>query len=225
MISGAALTATGAITGNAKLSKWGGILSLAGGIGGLATGAWSSVASDVAGQAAQEGAVAFEHSAASYGSDALGAGGMTGSEAGGNAALSQANVGAIDPSASAGASSGGMPAGAQQATAPNLSAPAVTSPAIPANGPSAMAPGTNAPATDGGLLGGLKSGMTWAEKNPRLTQAGAGLLQSGLGAYGQQEAAKTQIALQEEAQARARARLNDSVKGVRVPTYQPLPRG
>ena len=71
----------------------------------------------------------------------------------------------------------------------------------------------------------IKSGMTWAEKNPRLTQAGAGLLQAGLGAYGQQDAMKEQLKAQEDMEARRRQRMNDSVKGVRVPVYQPKPRG
>lgn len=38
MIVGAAMTVVGTITGNEKLTKWGGILSLAGGIGGALTG-------------------------------------------------------------------------------------------------------------------------------------------------------------------------------------------
>ena len=73
----------------------------------------------------------------------------------------------------------------------------------------------------GGLLDSLKGGMTWAEKNPRLTQAGAGILQAGLGAYGQQQAAIEQQRMIEDAQARARQRLSDSVRSVRAPTYKP----
>lgn len=80
-----------------------------------------------------------------------------------------------------------------------------------------LAKGGAAAANEGGML---SSAMSWMEKNPKLTQAGAGLLQAGLGAYGQQEALKEQMRMQEEQQARARQRLNDSVKGLTVPVYQ-----
>ena len=52
MIAGGALTAVGAITGNKKLMKIGGVLGLAGGVASLASNAWSSVASEVASGAA-----------------------------------------------------------------------------------------------------------------------------------------------------------------------------
>ena len=257
MIAGAAMSAIGAISGNKRLSQFGAVLGLAGGVAGLASGAWSAAADTVASQAAQEGAVAFEHSAASYGSDALGAGGVTGAAAGGDAALSQANMAAMDPSASAGATAGGMSpngldtsdigigavntGGLQTPPVPGATPPTTvnivngggnqgTAPAIQANGQSATQPGMLQTFKDGaGSIGdSLKSGVKWATANPenaRITQAGAGLLSAGFGYVGQQEAVKTKIQMEEAAQARARARLNDSVKGVRVPTYQPLPRG
>lgn len=52
MVAGGALTAIGAVSGNKQCSKWGGILSLAGGVGALATGAANATASTVADQAA-----------------------------------------------------------------------------------------------------------------------------------------------------------------------------
>ena len=68
--------------------------------------------------------------------------------------------------------------------------------------------------------GVLSDSMAWMEKNPKLTQAGAGLLTAGLSGYAQQEQLKEQMRAQEEAQARARKRLNESVSGVTMPVYQ-----
>jgi hypothetical protein len=79
-------------------------------------------------------------------------------------------------------------------------------------------------AESGGILSNmsdkLKPAFDWMEKNPRITQAGAGLLQSGLSGYAQQQALQEQMRMQEEAQARARRRMSDSVQGVTVPVYQ-----
>ena len=121
---------------------------------------------------------------------------------------------------------GAGPAGGQvAAAAPNFTAPAITAPAVPINGAGAVAAGGGAAAPQGMLssLGDKLSGaVEWAKQgnNARLVQAGSGILSAGLGAYGQQEAIKEQIKLQEEAQARARQRLNDSVTPLRVPTYK-----
>ena len=68
--------------------------------------------------------------------------------------------------------------------------------------------------------GMLSDSMAWMEKNPKLTQAGAGLLTAGLSGYAQQQAVKDQMQAQEDAQARARKRLNDSIQGMAVPVYQ-----
>ena len=224
MVAGAAMSAVGALTGNKNLSKWGGIVSLAGGVAGLATGAWSTAAEGLAGETAKEGAIAFEHGAGAYtGEAAASASGSLGSTM---SAVTQANAGlgslpaGVSPSASlmptqqAGAAASAVaptPGAISAYSTPQGITAAVNNPAVAANG--------------GGLLSSvgdtLKSGMAWAEKNPRLTQAGAGILSAGLGAIGQQEAVKQQIKLQEDATARARQRLNDSVKGLTVPVYVP----
>ncbi len=225
MIAGAAMTAVGAITGNKTLSKWGGIASLAGGVAGLATGAWSTAADSIAQQAAKEGAVAFEHGA-----------GAAAGEAGAAAAAGSAST--MDGVIQAGAGLGGtttMPAaqtgGALQSVGQNL-APQVAQVAQ-VNPTAAAAQGiSNAVANTPNIVNGassigsgirdsMKSGMAWAKKNPLLAHAGGGVLQAGLGAIGQQEAIKTEIKLREEAQGRARQRLNDSVKGLTVPVYVP----
>lgn len=223
MIGGGALTAIGAITGSKKAQKWGGILSLAGGVAGLATGAWSAASSTLAEQTATESFRAAELAAQA----GEGMQGMVGAS----------GLGSLPDSASMATQALGdvaQPAADAIVAAPAVNSQALTNsiagatqPAIPVNGPSAMPPGGGAAAPSGMLqsMGDtLKSGVDWATKNQanaRITQAGAGLLQAGLGAYGQQAAVKEQIKLQEDAQLRARQRLNDSIKGVRVPVYQP----
>jgi hypothetical protein len=67
--------------------------------------------------------------------------------------------------------------------------------------------------------------MDWAKQNPRLVQAGSGLLTAGMNYYGQQDAIKTSLALQEAAAQRSRDRINASTRGLPVPTYQPPPKG
>jgi hypothetical protein len=231
MIAGAAMTAVGTLTGNKNLTKWGGLVSLAGGVSGLATGAWETAAGSLAQETAKEGAIAFEHGAGAYTGEA--AASASGSFGNTMSAVTQANAGleslpaGVSPSASlmpsqqagAAASAASPTSGAVSAySTPQGIANAVGNPAVASNG--------------GGILSGIrdgvsgvgdtiKSGMAWAEKNPRLAQAGAGILSGAMGAIGQQEAIKTQIKLQEDANARARQRLNDSVKGLTVPVYVP----
>lgn len=56
MMAGGALSLVGTLSGNEKLSKIGGLLSLAGGVGGLASGAWEGAAKTVAERAGTEAA-------------------------------------------------------------------------------------------------------------------------------------------------------------------------
>ena len=220
MIAGGVMTGLGAVTGNKKLQKWGGVLSLAGGIGGLATGAWASTASSVAEGAAQESFRAAELGAQSA-ADALG--GAAGGLADAAGSLVQANAGndfGMLNSMTGGVTQAPMTPGFNPA-APSIAAPAAAAPSIPSPlgqvGGAAQTALKGATETGGGML---KDGMAWMEKNPKLTQAGAGLLQAGLGAYGQAEAVKDQMRLQDEQRERARQRLSDSVQGVTVPVYQ-----
>jgi len=68
----------------------------------------------------------------------------------------------------------------------------------------------------------IQKALKWAQEgnNPRLVQAGSNIVGTGMLALSKQEAIKDQNRLQEEALQRARDRLNASVKGLRVPTYQ-----
>lgn len=240
MIAGAAMTAVGAVTGNQRLMQIGGIASLAGGVAGLATGAWEATASTLAEQAAKEGAVAFEHGAGAYAGAAEAASGGTGalsaSEFAGlqnpaygaaaagqefAAPVAQAAAGPVSPGAAvptAATTPGAAVTGVTgvpnpAATVPNPSA-ALTKPAIAVNGGGGVG---------SGVLDSVKSAIKWAGSTPenaRLVQGGLGILSSGLSAYGQQEAIKEQMALQEAQRQRQIDRLNESVKGVRaMPVY------
>jgi hypothetical protein len=145
----------------------------------------------------------------------------------------QANLGVTDIGVGA-ASAGGAVPGIAPAVPPVVtgSATPTTVNLVNAGGTTATAPGLQgvvdvAKEKLSGLTansevgdGMLSKSMSWMKENPRLTQAGAGLLTAGLSAYGQQEAIKEQMRMQEEQQARARKRLSDSVQGVTVPVYQ-----
>lgn len=222
LIAGGVMTGLGVVTGNKKLQKWGGVLSLAGGVAGLAAGAWSSTASTVA-----EGAARESFRAAELGAQAAGdaAGAVAGGLADSGGGVLQANLGVSD-----------IGVGAASAGAAPQMAPGMVAPTIPktvnlgslggVQGTAGGAQGAidvaaqklgDVAATGKGML---SDSMAWMEKNPKLTQAGAGLLTAGLSGYAQQQAVKDQMQAQEDAQARARKRLNDSIQGMAVPVYQ-----
>jgi len=233
MIGGGVLAGLGAVTGNKKLQKWGGILSIAGGVAGLASEAWSSAAGSIAEQSAEsvarEGFQGLEYGRNVGEAAGAAAGGLADASAG----MLQANLGVTDIGVGA-ASAGGAVPGIAPAVPPVVtgSATPTTVNLVNAGGTTATAPGLQGVVdvakeklsglTANSEVGGgmLSKSMSWMEKNPRLTQAGAGLLTAGLSAYGQQEAIKEQMRMQEEQQARARKRLSDSVQGVTVPVYQ-----
>lgn len=74
MIAGAALTAVGTVTGNEKLTKYGGLLGMAGGAGAIMSGAYASAANQVGNQAAvQGGQQAATDAAAQAGTSGAGA--------------------------------------------------------------------------------------------------------------------------------------------------------
>ena len=233
MIGGGVLAGLGAVTGNKKLQKWGGILSIAGGVAGLASGAWSSAAGSIAEQSAEsvarEGFQGLEYGRNVGEAAGAAAGGLADASAG----MLQANLGVTDIGVGA-ASAGGAVPGIAPAVPPVVtgSATPTTVNLVNAGGTTATAPGLQGVVdvakeklsglTANSEVGGgmLSKSMSWMKENPRLTQAGAGLLTAGLSAYGQQEAIKEQMRMQEEQQARARKRLSDSVQGVTVPVYQ-----
>jgi hypothetical protein len=285
MIAGGAMSGIGAITGNKSLSRFGAVLGLAGGVAGLATGAWTSAASTISEEAASASAFFDVGEKGALGARSLAGGGealsglaqtTTNAELGAAGASTPsfeypdalANRGVMagatgQPSTlgaapTSGATTAGVAQPSTPSTVPTSTAPVgqagapvgqvgsgatplagTTSAATPA-GTNVVAPGS----TSQGLLSSLQSKageaysgakrgvgefFDWAtanDKNARITQAGAGLLSAGMGAYGQQEAMKAQIKMQEEALARSRARLNESLlKMGPMPTYQPPQKG
>ena len=225
MIAGGVMTGLGVLTGSKKLQKWGGILGLAGGIAGLASGAWSSTAQSIAADAPTAGFGGAEYGMAQR---------LTGTAAGGlgeaASSLVQANAGAglgVSDIGVGGASAGSAQPWQTPGINPgaNPGGPSITAPSVPSSVNLGSAGGsmqtlTRGAAAAGGDTGMLSNAMSWMKANPGLTQAGAGLLTAGLSGYAQQEALKDQMRMQEEAQARARKRLSDSVQGVNVPVYQ-----
>lgn len=225
MIAGGVMTAVGTLSGNKKLAKWGGLLSLAGGVAGMATGAWTAAADGIAAESMSGMDLAADAAAGSGNSIATAGEGLL-SSVGPMADAAGAMTSPVSP--------GGEFASADLATAPSLGqappgqAPTAATPTAataptPATIAAPKAPNVSqvasAPPVDT-TGGALQPAMDWAKANPRLVQAGTGLLSAGLNYYGAQDAAKESIRLQEEAAQRSRDRINSTVTGVRMPTYK-----
>ena len=207
MIAGGALTGIGALTGNKNLMKWGGVLSLAGGISGLATGAWSSTASTLAQETAQQSAAAY----GSVAETAAGAGGMA------------ADTSMLGSWFSASSQTAALNQ-AQAAAAQTAIQPATVS-AIPGmestfSGPMTAAQAAGAGTSSGGLGSMLSSAAGWAKQNPQLAQIGGQMVAAGMNSYAQQDAIKEQLKQQDASQQRARDRLSASIMPVKMPVYQ-----
>lgn len=229
MIAGGVMTAVGTISGNKKLTRWGGILSLAGGVAGMATGAWSTAAEGVAAESMAGGYT----NQMDLASDAFIGGasdGLMGTAGDALSAASGAMTAPVNPGEVIGTDLAASPPLGQAppaVQAPPGQAPSVPEPAaVSAPKPSVATPqapnvaqAATRPAVDT-TGGALQPAMDWAKANPRLVQAGTGLLSAGMNYYGAQDAAKESMRLREEADQRARERINTSVAGVRVPTYK-----
>jgi hypothetical protein len=178
MIAGGAMSGLGAVTGNKKLSKIGGVLSLAGGIGAAAVGMSSTVANSLGqgSSALADVGSAFRSSWSGLFGEAAGAAtGATGEaggsliEAAGMGTEGVSQVGGAIPDtvveqtalqeAGAGSSAGSAGAGASTTT-PTISTPQVAA----------------GPAADGGTLAlGAESGADWnAATSPFVEQPSAG---------------------------------------------------
>lgn len=216
MIAGGAMTAIGTLAKDKSLVKWGGLLSLAGGVAGLATGAWSTAAETLASESSSLAGGFGEAGLAEGALSSVAEGGLMGNPltnpgafTGGEGMLTSAGGAPVEAMLSAGQGYA-VPTGAMSAQAPA----AIPTPQAPNV---AQAPAIKPVDTTGGAL---QPAVDFAKANPRLVQAGTGLLSAGMNYYGAQDAAKESMRLQEEAQQRARDRMNASVAGVRVPTYQ-----
>jgi hypothetical protein len=244
MIAGGAMTAMGALSGDKDLSRWGGLLSLAGGVAGMANGSWATTAdsaasaSATADDAAMFSNIEYGGAAETAVSDAAfeaafdaaagtpGAAQTMGDDLGFMVA-DQAPVTAA-PSTLATAPSSAPPTSATAPVTPTATAQAAAPTTIPVDPAAAQttvpsAAGSEAvPGKFDGLLNSVKGFGDYIAnpKNARVVQAGSGLLQAGLSAYGKQDEVRTQLKMQEDAQARARARLNASLVGLKMPVYQ-----
>ena len=254
MIAGGALTAIGAVTGDKDVSRFGSILSLAGGVGALANGAADQAATQLAEQARDEGMkAAGEQAAGQVGEQAAAAGANSAASLAGDQAANLAGdqVGSLAGAAgstgtpTAGELSGlGADAASDLATAnplkPLLGDSAASAPASGAStsgfggagaDPSVASPGSLAPpaeaswtdkaayygnkVTDG--IGDALSGATrWAHANPELTKVAGGLVAGAMNNYGQQDAIRTRLQLEEDALARRRQAYTNSVNGIQV---------
>lgn len=248
MIAGGAMTAVGALTKNQKLMKYGGVISLVGGIGALATGAWTTGANELAGQAAVDSVAAGTSDigvgalsgtsgevAAGIGADAMaGAVGDLGAPIGG------AGFGAQPPAGMYGALdapqellSGPVPAATAAPGQLAAPPPSTIPPQTPGITPPSLATSdlsVGAVKTGGAQRGLLQSlfdapsdALKWATKsdaNARLAQGGMQAVGMIGKGIGDNEAIKTEIKLREEALQRARDRLNASVAGVQMPVYR-----
>lgn len=225
MIAGGAMTAIGAVTKNQRLMKIGGIVSLVGGVGALATGALSALASEASvaptsvqsaiGGAAQDGLLAAEQAAAGSGAGAAPmaaeAGGATGAAdtaaapiAAPIAAQETAPVQAAQPAAQAGQSAGQSAGEAYRA-----GEIATRSGAYGGIKPVAS---VSAPGDWSSTLGKVTD---WMERNKALTQVGGGIVQGAMKNYSEQAAYEEQL----REQARRRAEYSAGIVGLKMPTY------
>jgi hypothetical protein len=255
MVAGAAMTAIGTLTGNKNLTKWGGIVSLAGGVGNILSGAASSTASAVGEASTGATDAASNASSGLSGSSTTGATGgaesaLTGTEAvtpvvGGEQAAAVAGEAATPALAGEGQGliAGQMttPAGAAELATPavDTTITGAAEAAAPVQGADAVAAANptpvNAPTRAEELLAGYtertptaleslqnmgSKAAQFAKGNKELVQAGAGLVQGAMQQKAQGDMLDERMRLEEEAVARQRARLNASVMGLRMPTYQ-----
>lgn len=243
MVAGGALAGIGTLTGNKKLAKIGGILSLAGGLGNLAQG----LVKETAGKAAAD-AAAQEAAKATAGNtiaDVTGTATEGLSEAAGAASVADdvammGNVGNGAPLAGAGGdilqASYGMPSqGLLQggfAEAGGLGGP------MPAGGPGFEVGSIGAPAQPPGMIQRLfgdtavgKTAASWADSagnamkgvdawtkaNPTMAKVASGMIQGAAGYYGQTQAMKDNMERQKQYADWVRQRYSDSVRNLTIP--------
>lgn len=228
MVAGGVLTGLGALTGNKKLSQLGAIAGLAGGIGGLATGAWATPAQEVANSSslatdslAQTATPVAQDAAAAAGAeaqpfmspDALAeattqAGGATANAGGGiiESAATKSPLQDLVPGASGYDPSAGVnPAGITKGVGASAAG----------NTPIERLGHTLSDGWDSVKEGASKFGG-WVEKNPTLAKMGSGLVGGAMTNYEKQR----EMQAQEDYYNRRRQQYSDSLNGVRAPVYQ-----
>lgn len=241
MIAGGVMSGVGALTGNKNLSKFGGLLSLAGGVGGLATGAFSATANTVAQAASTESAAV---SGMDLAGDALSGGNSIAGAAesfnaaatpfadsvrGGNAAPgdNEFDGGAADyndptPAQGAPIKSPVQPVLGESAPEP-AAAPDVTRPG-PGNWAGETPSGMDMAADGGrnsvaqavpnnGAPSWFDKATNWIKQNKEAANIGSKFVGGAMQAVSQQDALNTKMKLEEAARLRERARYNTSVQG------------
>jgi hypothetical protein len=217
MVAGSALTTIGMVTGNAKLTKVGGLLSLAGGVGALASGAFNAVSDQVAQQAASQAGT----EAASQGllHDAMGT--VATESAVASAVPGTGDISAMFPPAMERAGVGSMQGLVENQLPGAALDPVQQATQAVVKNPVKSLIDAGKPAQEMGVLDKVKAGVDWMEKNPTVTKLGAGILGGAMEQKANKEWLQEKQRLEEEADARKRARFNDSLKGLQMPTYQP----
>ena len=231
MIAGGAMSAIGALSGDKSLSKWGGLLSLAGGATGLATGAWETAAKTAAqnsatqtlGQTASQTPVVegVANEAASAATEGL-------------STSAPAYSGVGTPGAGAGTDTLGTaatntlgssvttPLGSEAAGGINASGPAASEALQNPLRVQEVAQNIAQPQTFGAESNGLVDGArnAWKyitdPKNAKVVEVGSGLISGALKYAFPSELDKAQIARLQYEQMQ-RDRLNSSIAGVRNP--------
>lgn len=231
MMVGGALSLAGTVSGNQKLSKWGSIIGIAGGVGSLANGAFSAVGSELAGEGA---GLAAEAGAA--GAEA------TVSEAAQAAAAQTAGTGEvasslIDPSAAAVAADAGTgTTGLLNEAAGGLATAAPDAGSLAAQAGGGTAGGFGGVGVDGAVgglgaeglgtagagAGGAAGGgaasplsdiSSWIKNNKELVDVGGGFLKGAMSQGEKKEELLAYLREKEAAENRQRAAYSASVSG------------
>lgn len=241
MVAGGFFTAVGAIAKDNDAMQLGGLLTLAGGVGNLASGAMNSTAEGVAKEAAAPAAA----TPAEAGAQTVPTGGAEQAAAPQTittpAESELAGLGATGgASATAPAAQAVQPAA--QVAAPSLLSPDVASPLAPTvEMPSlagvtqtAQLGGTNSvlatqpaqPTMLGSMWDNMRAGAGGVgdyinnPANARSVQLGSGMLKSVADYYGQKELLADKYKAEEDAIARERARRSASLRGLSMPIYK-----
>lgn len=191
MLAGSALSIIGQVTGSQKLQKFGGILSLAGGVGALATGGWQALGSQIAGESAIADVAGGGSGISSIGAEQMGAQAIEGAAA--MDPLQAANMGAGTPASAP----SGMLSKAMGSAQP--AADMVTGNAASATGAPTVPGGTSRLSTLG----------KWVKDNKELVNVGGGLLSGAMGRNDKQDL----LQQQRDYQLQDRSSLNASVQG------------
>ena len=243
MVAGGFFTAVGAIAKDNDAMQLGGLLTLAGGVGSLASGAMNSTADSVAKEAAAPAAA----TPAEAGAQTVPTGGVEqASQVTAPTESELAGLGASGPSAAAPAAPSAAAAHpvqpAAQVSTPSLLSPSVASPLAPTvdmpslagstqtaqlgNTTSALATQPAQPTMLGSMWDNLKAGAGGVgdyinnPANARSVQLGSGMLKSVADYYGQKELLADKYKAEEDAIARERARRSASLRGLSMPIYK-----